>query len=96
MKNFCLIDIGTNAVKTKIFSDEKYFTPRNKFISKINNSVSKDDIINNVFEFGNEAQKNYSVKLNNIYIYATKGLRSAPNSREIISLLETKTGSKNH
>ena len=40
MKNFCVIDIGTNAVKIKIFSDGRYVSLRNKLIGQVNNNVS--------------------------------------------------------
>ena len=51
MKNFCVIDIGTNAVKVKIFSNGKYYTLKNKHIHFENGHVSKADIIKYVEEF---------------------------------------------
>ena len=96
MKNFCVIDIGTNAVKIKIFSNGQYYTLKNKHIARVGNNVSKDDIIRHVQDFIRAAKKIYNVKQNNIYILATEGVRSAPNGKEIQEELEQKTKRKIH
>ena len=64
MKNFCVIDIGTNAVKIKIFSDGRYVSLRNKLIGQVNNNVSKDDILRHVQDFIHEAKDGYQVPQN--------------------------------
>ena len=96
MKNFCVIDIGTNAVKVKIFSDGKYYTLKNKHIHFENGHVSKADIIKYVEEFIKEAKEKYAVERNHVYMYATEGIRSAPNGEEIKQELEAKTQRKLH
>lgn len=96
MKNFCVIDIGTNAVKIKIFANGEYHVLRNKHISQIDNNVSKEDIIKHVEEFIRAAKEEYSVNHENIYILATEGIRSAPNGKEIQKELEQKTHRKVH
>lgn len=96
MKNFCVIDIGTNAVKIKIFSDGRYVSLRNKLIGQVNNNVSKDDILLHVQDFIYEAQSSYNIPLSNIYIYATEGVRSAPDRKLIQQELEQKTKRKLH
>ena len=96
MKNFCVIDIGTNAVKIKIFANGEYHILRNKRISQINNNVSKADIIRHVEDFIRTAKEEYDVNQNNIYILATEGVRSAPNGKEIQLELEQKTNRKIH
>ena len=96
MKNFCVIDIGTNAVKIKIFSNGEYHILRNKHIGKIDNNVSKADIIKHVEDYIRTARKEYNVQKKNMYIYATEGIRSAPNGKEIQKELEHKTHRKVH
>lgn len=96
MKNFCVIDIGTNAVKIKIFSDGRYVSLRNKPISQINNNVSKDDILHHVQDFIHEAEDGYQVSQNQIYLYATEGVRHAPDGKLIQQELEQKTKRKLH
>ncbi len=96
MKNFCVIDIGTNAVKIKIFSNGEYHILRNKHISQIDNNVSKEDIIKHVEDFMRTAKEEYDVMPEHTYIYATEGIRSAPNGKEIQKELEQKTHRKVH
>lgn len=96
MKNFCVIDIGTNAVKVKIFANGEYIKNiPNRFISQVDNHVSKEDILKHVQSFIQEAHK-HDVKLENIYIMATEGIRSAPNGKEIQEELEKNTHRKVH
>lgn len=96
MKNFCVIDIGTNAVKIKIFSNGEYYILRNKHIAQIDNNVSKEDILKHVEDFLRTAKEEYDVMPEHAYIYATEGIRSAPNGKEIQEELEQKTHRKVH
>ena len=96
MKNFCVIDIGTNAVKIKIFSDGRYVSLRNKPIGQVNNNVSKDDILRHVQDFIHEAKDGYQVPQNQVYIYATEGVRRAPDSKLIQQEIEQKTQRRLH
>ncbi len=88
MRNFCVIDIGTNAVKVKIFSNGEYTILPNRNIGFVNGNISKEDILKHVKSFMLTAKRSYNVEHRSIYLYATEGVRSAPNGDEIKKELE--------
>lgn len=94
--NFCIIDIGTNAVKCKIFSDGQYFTLRNKYLTSSGyDNLKEDEILNYLQEFAAEA-KTKNVEMDKVYICATEGFRTSANQREIRELVFEKMGRKIH
>ena len=82
-QNLCVIDIGTNAVKCKLFSEGRYSTPQNKFLSNEGSeNLNKEEVIKYISEFIALAkEKNIDDKY--IYIAATEAFRTSSNQKEI-------------
>ena len=95
-QNFCVIDIGTNTVKCKMFANGEYLTPRNKFLSGNDvENLDKEQIVSHISDFMEKAQAQ-GIDKNKIYIAATEGLRRSKNKDEIIKEILEKFGRKVH
>ncbi len=95
-KQFAIIDIGTNAVKCKIFSDGQYFTPFNKYLTTSGyDNLKKEEVLQYLQEFATEAST-HNVNIKNVYICATEGFRTSTNQEEIRTLVSEKMGRRIH
>lgn len=94
--DFGIIDIGTNAVKCKIFADGKYYTPKNKFLSNVgSNNLNKDEVIQYISEFLDLATEQ-GIDKKQIYIVATEAFRRSTNKKEIKDEITKKLGKRVH
>ena len=94
--NFCVIDIGTNAIKCKLFSNGKYITLRNKFLSSSGfDNLDKDEVLKYLQEFMEEASNN-NISRSKVYICATEGFRTSTNQQEINDTVFQETGRRIH
>ena len=76
-QNFCVIDIGTNAIKCKLFANGEYITLKNKFLSNQGeDNLNKDEVLSFISEYIAQA-KEKNIKENRIYIVATEGFRTS-------------------
>lgn len=95
-RSFCVIDIGTNAVKSKIFSKGRSLRPSMRFLSNKNaESLDVEEVLSHISELIAEAEKK-GISKQNIYIVATEGARRSFNRPEIVKLIEERIGRKLH
>ena len=94
--NFCVIDIGTNAVKCKLFNNGSYTTPFNKALTNSGKEdLDKDEVVSHITEFMQEA-KEAGIDDKNVYICATEAFRTSANQEEIKAEVLAKTGRRVH
>lgn len=94
--NFAVVDIGTNAVKCKIYANGRYITPKNKMLRYSSaNSLNEDEVSSLVGEFADLVEK-YGVTKEKLYICATEALRQTPNRESIKKRIFEEIGRKIH
>lgn len=95
-QDFCVIDIGTNAVKCKMFSGGEYYTPQNKFLSNEGtDNLNPKEVVSHVVDFIAEAEAK-NIEKKRIFIAATEGFRTSSNQEKIKEKISAKTGRKVH
>lgn len=94
--NFCIIDIGTNAVKCKLFANNKHVFVKNQAIKSQGyddlDAASVVEAVDNIVKIADQ----HHVDPKRIYIAATEGLRTSKNAEQIKEAITKKTGRKVH
>ena len=94
--NFAVIDIGTNAVKCKIYNNSRYITPKNKMLKQsLANDLNENEVVSLVTEFADLTEQ-YGISKDKLYICATEAFRQTSNQDAIKKIILEKLGRKIH
>ena len=99
-KNLCVIDIGTNAVKSNLYINGKYKVPFNREIVRNGKELDEKNVVDSVVEFFGRATNNENeeerIDPKRVFIVATEGFRTSKNAEQMKAEILAKTGRKVH
>ena len=94
--NFAVIDIGTNAIKCKIYNNGRYITPKNEALQKSSaNQLNEDEVVSMILKYVDLIEK-YGISKEKLYICATEAFRKTPNRESISKRILEEIGRKVH